>query len=290
MGALTIKRFLVPLLTHPRVAQFIKYTVYCSLVINFFLYGRDDYIAWQSSMAPGAPLSEIITQFSTTIDMAAWLGLIFLLELETYVISDEAYTRTVGNVLRACRAVCYLSIGFAAIGYSSIMMEVHQANPVTDMNSLCEVADQQVWLQRTVTDYQEISSANCNDLSTDTQFVHLGDDVSLVGESNVQHLQYMSRVDVINAIVWVLVVLLIEAEVWLQSNDRFGGKTLWFTRQAKSFFYLVLIANGVIWTYTEYYLFAWDAFLWIFGFWAIELNLAEWERERLEELGAQEPG
>jgi hypothetical protein len=45
-----------------------------------------------------------------------------------------------------------------------------------------------------------------------------------------------------------------------------------------------LIANGVVWAFGGYGLFAWDAFLWIFGFWAIELNLAEWELDRVQEL------
>ena len=57
-------------------------------------------------------------------------------------------------------------------------------------------------------------------------------------------------------------------------------------RQAKTFFYLLLIFNIFIWFYQDYPRYAWDAFLWIFGFWAIELNLAEWEMERVEELRA----
>jgi hypothetical protein len=55
---------------------------------------------------------------------------------------------------------------------------------------------------------------------------------------------------------------------------------------SKTLCYAILIGNGVIWFFTGYYLYTWDAFLWIFGFWAIELNLAEWEQERLEELEA----
>jgi hypothetical protein len=39
-----------------------------------------------------------------------------------------------------------------------------------------------------------------------------------------------------------------------------------------------------MWFFYGYALYTWDAFLWIFGFWAIELNLAEWEQERLKEL------
>ena len=49
-------------------------------------------------------------------------------------------------------------------------------------------------------------------------------------------------------------------------------------------FYLVLIGVMLVWLFTGYYLYSWDAFLWIFGFWAIELNLAEWEQEHKKAL------
>ena len=55
-------------------------------------------------------------------------------------------------------------------------------------------------------------------------------------------------------------------------------------RILKTVLYGELIINAVIWGATGYPIYAWDAFLWIFGFWAIELNLAEWEKERIEEL------
>jgi hypothetical protein len=55
-------------------------------------------------------------------------------------------------------------------------------------------------------------------------------------------------------------------------------------RILKTIFYGELIINAIIWLATGYPMYAWDAFLWIFGFWAIELNLAEWEQERTQEL------
>ena len=75
---LTIKSLLIPLLTHPRVAQFIKYAVYFGLLVNFGLYVVDDYTAFKATMSADSPLSELIKMFSTSIDMSAWVLLIFL--------------------------------------------------------------------------------------------------------------------------------------------------------------------------------------------------------------------
>jgi hypothetical protein len=135
----------------------------------------------------------------------------------------------------------------------------------------------QVW-------FEEITSANCTSLSTDTAFYNLDGEVALVGESLLPHLHMMGWLDIVNAFVWLAVVALIEVEVWLQTKDRFDSLALALVRLVKSLCYLVLIGNGIIWGASGYIMYAWDAFLWIFGFWAIEFNLAYWEKERKEEL------
>ncbi len=87
----TIKSLLVPLLIRPHVAQAAKWTVYLSLIINFGVCAYDDWMAHQRALAPGAPWSDIFEQYATTIDMVAWLGLVFIFELETYALPDEAF-------------------------------------------------------------------------------------------------------------------------------------------------------------------------------------------------------
>lgn len=106
----------------------------------------------------------------------------------------------------------------------------------------------------------------------------------MIDGPTLDHVKKLSWIDVSNAVVWLIVVLLIEIEIRLQSADRFDSAALKSIRQLKPIFYGVLIIHAVIWSLTGYPIYAWDAFLWIFGFWAIELNLAEWEQERTQEL------
>ncbi len=286
-GPLTIKSLLVPLLTHPKVAQFVKYTVYLGLLINFGFYVVDDYTAWKAALSPESPLSESIMQFSTTIDMSAWIGLIIVFELETYLLSDEAFTSLVNRVFVAFRVVFYLMIFYAAFGYTVLALDNFEFTRLDGTSSPCQYADEGKWMQLDVNDWAEITSDNCAELSEDTVFYRIGEDLSIISESSLSHVQNMGWVDICNAFFWLIVVFLIELEVWLQSRDRFSSKSLVVVRQVKSLLYLVLIGNGVIWFFTGYYVYSWDAFLWIFGFWAIELNLAEWEQERLEELATK---
>ena len=280
----TIKRMFMPLLARPGVVQTIKYIVYISLLINFVIYIRDDYLAWQSSLPPGAPLAQILSTFSTSIDMAAWVGLIFLFELETYALPDSAFTRWLVNLMRVAKVLCYVGILYAAYGYTVEALENYRIRELPAVTDACQLADQDIAMQMDTITYEDISSANCESISNDSRFYRIDNDISVIDETKLAHVQKMGWVDICNSFVWIFVVLLIEIEIWMQSKDRFGGGVLGVVRQLKTFLYLVLIANAIIWFATGYYIYSWDGFLWIFGFWVIELNLAEWERDRLEEI------
>lgn len=52
--------------------------------------------------------------------------------------------------------------------------------------------------------------------------------------------------------------------------------------------YIVLLAHSAFWLWAGHWVWAWDQFLWIAGFWAIEHNVSEWREEILEEN--EEPG
>ena len=280
----TLKSIFIPLLTHPKVAQFIKFLVYAGLLINSWFYVMDDIRSMNSALPADASLDDLFTNFATTIDLVGWLGLIVLFELETYALPDEAFTGRVVAVLRSGRALCYLSIFYAAYGYTAEAFDAFTVTLVEGVSSLCDVAGQGIFFQVDQIRFEEITASSCAALSADSAFYHLDGEVALVGESLLPHLRLMGWLDIINAYVWLLVVGLIEVEVWLQENDRFGSRSLMVVRLTKSLGYLALIANGVIWGFSGYLMWAWDAFLWIFGFWAIEFNLAFWEKIRTLEL------
>jgi hypothetical protein len=275
---------LFPLLSHPRFAHTVKYIVYTSLLINGVLYIRDDIVAIAEALPPDASALDYFTQIATSIDTVGWLGLVFLLELETYAVPDEKWTSWLAGTIRAFRVACYLAIAGATYGYTFEALEYYDVTEVDGISSSCEMADQGISMQVNQFEYVEVTSENCAELSDSDMFLKIANEVSVVDDGTLDHLRFQGWVDVENAYVWLIVVLLIEIELWLQNRDRFSSPLMRTVRQAKSFFYLLLIANIFIWFYQDYPRYAWDAFLWIFGFWAIELNLAEWEIERKEEL------
>ena len=238
----------------------------------------------QAALPPDASLGDILTQFATSIDMLGWVGLVFLFELETHTIPDEKWTVWLAGIIRGLRVACYLFIAQGAYGYTVETLEYYDLHPVEGVTDICQLADQGESKQISVFEYEEITSENCASLSDESEFFTVANEVAILDWPILDHVRFQEWVNIVNAYVWLIVVWLIEVEVYMQNRDRFGSKTLNRVRVAKTLFYIVLIGVMLIWFFTGYYLYSWDAFLWIFGFWAIELNLAEWEMERKEEL------
>lgn len=280
----SLKNLLLPLLLRPRVAMFVKWSVYSILVFNFVLYVIDDIGAYRSSLAPDASLSDVLETFSTSIDTIAWLGLVFLLELETYLLSDQVLESWLGKFLTILRYMCFASIAYGGYGYTAEALDNYKVAPRTDISELCDIADTGASLQTDSIDYSLITSDNCSELSAGLPFYKIDTKVSIIDEPTLEKIQKIEWVNVVNAFMWLLVVFLIEVEIRLQWNDRFDSKWLVLAQQVKTLSYGVLWVCSLIWLFKGYMLYGLDGIVWIAGFWAIELNLAEWEKTRKEEL------
>jgi len=277
---------LFPLVSHPRFAHAAKYIVYTSLAINGALYVRDDMVAVFSSLPADARWIDYLTQVATSIDTVGWLGLVFLFELETYAVPEEKWTAYLARLIHTLRVLCYASIAIATFGYIAEALENFDVAGIEGVTNACQLAGNGTMIQLNQYEYTEITPDNCAGLAADQAFYRIANEVSVIAESTLREVQRLGIIDIDNAVVWLIVVWLIEIELWLQVRDRYTSPILRTVRRAKSIFYLVLIANIFVWLYVGYWRYAWDAFLWIFGFWAIEMNLAEWEIDRLEELDA----
>jgi len=286
----TIKQILLPLLAHPKIAFILKWSVYTFLFVNFVLYIQNDLLAWRSSLPEDASLSDHVQSFATTIDVAAWLILIGIFELETYALSDEAFTAGVNRLFQIIKVLCYCSIGYAAYGYVSNSLEFYELLPLGHIQDLCGLLGQGLSVQTDITDFVSITSDTCANLAAGDTFYQVAGQTNVFAAGNVEYFRWMGWLDFSNAIIWIIVVVLIDVEVHLQSADKFGSRRLTAVRRVKSFAYMLLICACGTWFVNGLALLSWDSFLWIFGFWAIELNLAEWEQDRVKELNTEALG
>ena len=93
--------------------------------------------------------------------------------------------------------------------------------------------------------------------------------------------------DLIEASIWLLIVFLIEFMVRLQGRGISSGPLITMGNIAKPVLYGLLVLISIFWATLEHWLFVWDEFIWIAGFMAIEMNVAEWRGELQEEAQAQ---
>jgi len=90
-------------------------------------------------------------------------------------------------------------------------------------------------------------------------------------------------IDIVNAGTWLVIVVLLEVEVWLQLKDRLTDRLLRLNKYLKGFFYLILFVAAAYWGIEGSFLDFWDAFLWLVAFIFIELNIFQWHEEVEEE-------
>lgn len=270
-------------ISRDNVFLFFKWTVYALLALNAYFFFDDEWAASAHRFAGGIALGDIIEGFAASIDNTAWVILLLLFELETYVIDDEKFTKRVAWTLHGLRAVCYVVIVYAFYGYLAKYLFMLGATPLPDVSDLCSLVAEQWAYAVTLDDYEALTTANCGSMSSATTFHQLPGITAVVDSQGLTDIARLAGVDVINAIVWLLIVALLEVDVRLQEANKLEGRILRFSTASKFVLYTVILLAAIYWGIKSDFVDFWDAFLWLVAFAFIELNLFEWRQEDLEQ-------
>jgi hypothetical protein len=263
--------------------NWIKWTVYTLLLINFGYYIWEDWMVAAHSLRQGGTLFDWTASFANTLDETAWFLLLALFELETYAIPDEAFTPALEKTLHAGRILCYIFLAHTIVAYSANVVDLERkVSVVPEVESLCELVDQEISFTSTMV-YTLIDEENCRGLSDASEFYQMVVPSVVTDARGLRIEKELGWVDLIEAIVWLLIVLTIELEVRLQSRDIASGPLIRATGVAKVLLYSLLFLAMGYWTFRGLWIYVWDEFVWIGGFAVIELNVSEWRDELLEE-------
>ena len=262
------------------VRQTVKWLVYTLVIINFGFYIRNDLVIAGHTLYSGSSLLEISRAFATTIDESAWIILLLLFELETYLLSDDPLSRAKTLLMQGIRLVCYISLAHTLYAYGVYLAEIYAAVPVEGVTNLCQLIGKDLSYASNLV-YSEINSSNCASLSSANQFFYVDPPTFFIVEdaAGLAIEKQLAWIDIFEAIIWLLILLSIEIAVWLQDRNIGQGlifKTLSITKWC---LYSLLWAAAGYWIYRGHYMFAWDEFVWIAGFVAIEMNIVEWRNE-----------
>ena len=270
-------------ISRENVFQLFKYTVYALLTLNVYLFFAEEWAAASHRFVSGVALEDIIEGFAASIDTAAWVVLLLMFELETYVLSDEQFSRRVTWTLHGIRATCYAFIVYAFYGYVSKLLFLFNAVPLANVSDLCSLVANQWAYAVDFDEYELITAANCATVSTATSFFQLSGLTAVVDALGLRDITRLAWVDVINSAVWLLVVMVLELDVFFQEKNRLEGMILRVSNASKFALYSLLLLAAIYWGVKGDFVDFWDAFLWLVAFVFIELNVFEWRQESLEQ-------
>jgi hypothetical protein len=258
---------------HIRFSQVLKWTVYTLLLVNWGLYAADEWTRAGFTLRNGGSLLDWSIAFGTTLDEAAWFGLLFIWELETYVFDEHSWNRTLEYLLLGLRGVCYVFLAHTVFAWGVTFVDLNSLEPDPKLTSLCELNDQDISFGHNL-HYTLIEEANCDRLSAGPPYYRT--EPSAVTDSAGFALEKRSAwIDLQDAITWLLIMLTIEIAIWLQDRNITGGPLMAVSHVGK-LLYAVLFFDAAYWAWHGHWLYTYDQLLWIFGFWAIEYNMKQW--------------
>jgi len=269
-----------------RLFQLFKYTVYALLAFDVYLFWSEEVVAAALQFPNGVYLYSLIDAYAATIDTFAWVVLLLMFELETYVLEDHHYSPGVTIALQGVRVLCYSFIIYAFYGYIVNLEFVYAATPLSGISDLCALLNDGWSYAIDFDEYTQITAANCSGFSDASAYLRFEGMPAVVDATGMADIRYLAWVDVINSAVWLLVVVVLEIDVWLQERNRFEGAMLRFSQVSKFILYSILLLAAIYWWVKGDFVDFWDAFLWLVAFIFIELNVFEW-REEIKEAELQ---
>jgi hypothetical protein len=269
-------RFLNP----QRLFQFFKYLVYILLAYNILLWFQEDLAASAETFGDTVTWQNVVEAYSATIDTAAWVLLLLLFELETSVIPDEKLKGGLKWLITGTVAICYILITWAFYGYLVKYGVITNVAPF-EIGDICMLAGTEWNYVADLDDYPPIDSTSCLALQGQALFQVSG--LEIVGTlSSLKSAVGLAIVDIINAGTWLVIVLLLQIEVWLQLKNLLTDRLMMIAKISKGFLYAALFVCAIYWGINGTFLDFWDAFLWLVAFIFIELNIFQWHEEGSE--------
>jgi len=266
--------------------QLFKYALYVFIAVDVVLFFLADYKATSHTFRDGVSWAQLTDAYATTIDSAAWLVLLLMFELETYVIPDEKMGIKTRWVINIVGAACFVLIVKAFLGYCDKYI-VLGAYSAASFDTACNAVGIAQSYALEFDEYLKLTAANCAAVHGNDWYLHESNSI-LASAEMLERMKALGLTDVVNAGTWLLVVIVLQIDVLLQIHGSLSEKLYRYTIYIKALLYLVLFMAAVYWGYLSALLDFWDALLWIIAFFFIELNLFQWNEETRAATGPKE--
>jgi len=260
---------------------FSKYFVYALLSYNAYLFFKGDVTASAQTYRDAVTWGNVVEAYAATFDDVAWLVLIVVFELETAIIPDHLLKGAIKWTMDGLTFVAYIFIIYAFYGYC-VKYVVLSDQAVFNISDVCSLIGTDFTYVSTLDDYLPIDQTACTAIQGQTLMQVVG--TSIIGTPlALTEALRLAMVDIVNAADWLVIVVLLQIEVFLQLRDKLSQRLMITGKYVKGFFYLILFVCAIYWGVKSTFLDFWDAFLWLASFIFIELNIFQWNTETEQE-------
>ena len=263
-------------ITKAGLFQVFKYAVYAILVWNGVIYFLQGVNSAAFIFNNDLTWHDRFIAYSAVIDTTAWLLLIVVLELETYILDDDVLTGFVWFILNAIVAVCWVVI-FAAFYAYVVKLGIPWGFELYTGLDPCQLTTQGASFAISLDDYTELTAENCLLVQESALYNQSLDMFTTPANHDV--LDRLVWVDIVNAGVWLLVVAMIQLEVYFESSKHVGTPAFFYYKASKFALYAVLFVCAYYWWRLGDIVAGFDGFVWLAAFFFIEKNLMNWQEE-----------
>lgn len=257
--------------------QLLKYSIYVIILYNVVHFTLEDMAAAGHRFRNGVGFSEFYDAFPQAIDSLSWFILLLMLELETWVIEDEQHKGIVRWSINGVAAICYFFIVLAFLGYFQKLMFVLAFEPVAVVNA-CTVVGTYLSYMVELDQFASLTTKTCSAVGAGPYYANTSESI-LSARKPYSEGVLLGYTEVINAGTWLMVVLVLWVDVFLQLRGELTDRLYRLNAYFKAVLYLILVAAAVIWGIYGNFMDFWDAFIWIAAFFFIEMNLLQWHEE-----------
>jgi len=263
-----------------RVPKFnvFKLFVYGSLCWSSSQFFYEDLIAAHLLLDANSSVSEILNIFSVSIDTVSWLVLLVIFELETSILEDERLRGSLKWSLNAVSVLCYLVIIYAFTGYLGKLYMLSAAAGF-DASGLCQMVDQSLVVMIDMDEYAPLGADNCTSLQGAAPLGKIDNYPIIYAQSIYANVIGLATAAVINSGAWILVVAILQFDIIMHLRGGLSRYLLITSGVLKAALYFILALVAGYWGLVGDFVDFWDAFLWLAGFFIIELNIFKWQQE-----------
>ncbi|MCR8922472.1 hypothetical protein NO559_06790 [Dasania sp. GY-MA-18] len=276
-----MKHYVLQYLAPERLITLFKCFIYTGLCINGYQFISDDLAAADQLLSGASSLSDIVNTFAVTMDTLAWISLLVVFELETWVLDDKTIKlKRVKWSLNFFTAICYMFIIYAFVGYAGKLIMLLDSVPF--VGNPCDLVNTSSVIITTLDEYHPITAESCQLLNPATMG-QIANQPIVFENSAYGEIKILAWIDLINSATWLLIVVLLQVDIMLQLRGILNKHIMRVTGVFKAILYSTLFIMAVFWgiygSFTDFF----DAVLWLLGFLIIELNIFNWNQEVAEE-------